>query len=328
MIISRTPFRISFVGGGSDLPIFYRKSAGRVISATIDKYVYIASNKHFNSEEYLLRYSSVESVASAELIRHDLFRAIIQRIKSMPGIEVNSIADIPAGTGLGSSSSFCVGTLLNLLTRERSPICSDKALLAQIACDVEIIDLCEPIGKQDQYAASFGGFNIYEFNSDDTVSVSPVNIPSPNELLRHLRLYYLGKQRSASSILSEQNREIETRNKHVVLQEMVNLVNPFCEAVSSCDWSSCGKLMNENWLLKKTLASGISDSFIQDVYEQGLKAGALGGKVLGAGGGGFMLFFIAPEKHELLDLAMKNLRKVSFGWDSDGAKIVYNDEAQ
>lgn len=325
MIITRTPFRISFVGGGSDLPAFYKLRGGAVLSSTIDKYMYISSHDFFDSRQILYKYSSSELVSKVADLQHPILRSILLRLKMGTGLEISSIADVPAGTGMGSSSSFTVGTLHNLLARIGRGDEATKAWLAEQACEVEIGDLGEPIGKQDQYAAAYGGFKIYRFNSDDTVSVEPVVLPDPEGWRSHLKLYYLGNQRSASVILAEQSRESAKRSKQDVISEMVSLVDPFSNALETSNWVECGRLMHENWLLKQSIASGISDLGIKEVYQRGLAAGALGGKLLGAGGGGFMLFVVRPEDHQDLDSALSDLRPFPFQWDFEGSRIIYSD---
>ncbi len=327
MIISRTPFRISYVGGGSDLPAYYREHGGAVLSSTIAKYLYVSSHDYFEAGQIRTKYSSTETVSSVADLKHPLLRAILSRLKLGTGLEISSIADVPAGTGMGSSSSFTVGTLHNLMARIGRADEATKSWLAEQACAVELGDLGEPIGKQDQYAAAFGGFRIYRFHEDESVGVEPVALPDPEGWLRHLRLYYLGSQRSASAILAEQSRESAHRSKQEVLRDMVALVDPLAVALGQSDWSECGRLMHENWLLKQSLARGISDLSIADAYQRGLRAGALGGKLLGAGGGGFMLFVARPEDHARLDAALSDLRPFPFQWDFEGSRIIYSDEA-
>lgn len=324
MIVTRTPFRISFVGGGSDLPAYYREHGGAVLSSTIAKYIYVSSHDFFEIDRIRTKYSSTETVLSVLELQHPILRAILTRLNMGTGLEISSIADIPSGTGMGSSSTFTVGTLHNLMARIGRYDEATKAWLAEQACAVELGDLGEPIGKQDQYAAAYGGFNIFRFHGDERVSVEPVALPDPEGWLRHLRLYYLGNQRSASAILAEQSRESATRSKQEVLREMVGLVDPLAAALGLSNWAECGRLMHENWLLKQSLASGISDRSIQDVYKRGLMAGALGGKLLGAGGGGFMLFVVRPELHPQLDASLSQFRPIDFQWDYDGSVLLIN----
>ena len=322
MITTRTPFRISFVGGGSDLPAYYSKHGGAVLSCTIAKYVYVSSHDFFERDQIRLKYSDVETVREINEIRHPLLRAILTRLKTHSGVEITSIADVPAGTGMGSSSSFTVATLHNLMCRAGRQAQATKKWLAEQACAVELLDLNEPIGKQDQYAAAYGGFNIYRFNSDETVDISPVPLKDTEGWRSHLRLYYLGSQRSASAILAEQTRETQSIRKQEVLHDMVALVNPFSNALCCGDWTEAGKLMNENWKLKTVLASGITNAEIDAIYEKAMKSGAVGGKLLGAGGGGFMLFVAPPDAQVRLDEQLQTLRPVDFEWDVEGSCII------
>ncbi|MDG1253315.1 MAG: GHMP kinase [Schleiferiaceae bacterium] len=326
MIITRTPFRISFVGGGSDLPAFYRAHGGSVLSTTIDKYMYISSHDYFEAGKIRTKYSKTETVSAVSDIEHPILRTIMQRLGVREGLEVSSIADVPAGTGMGSSSSFTVGTLHNLMAREGRLHEVSKAWLGEQACRVELEDLSEPIGKQDQYAAAFGGLNIIDFHANDQVSVSPLNLSSEGilEFSSHLRLYYFGNQRSASSILEEQSQRASEADKVQALKEMVGFVRPFSGYLQSGEWEAIGALMHENWMLKQSLASGISTGPIQEAYAAAQRAGAWGGKLLGAGGGGFMLFVAHPGQHAALDHALSSLRPFPFSLETAGSQVIFN----
>jgi D-glycero-alpha-D-manno-heptose-7-phosphate kinase len=327
MIITRSPFRISYVGGGSDLPAFYREFGGSVISSTINKYIYVSTHKYFDPQKLLAKYSRTEMVSSVSELDHPILKAVLQRFNFGTGIEITSIADIPSGTGMGSSSTFAVASIHNFRIRvEGGGTHTSKYWLAEKACQVELEDLSEPIGKQDQYAAAFGGFNKFNFNHDDTVTVLPLNISNSNDWLKHLKLYYLGNQRSASAILSRQNKEIAKSNKKSILREMVSLVDPFANSLTKGDWMECGRLMHNNWNLKKKMTHGISDSLIDGVYDTALKCGAIGGKLLGAGGGGFMLFVIDPAQQNKLDSKLSGFTPYSFNWDFEGSTVVYSNE--
>lgn len=326
MIITRTPFRISFVGGGSDLPAFYRMHGGSVLSTTIDKYMYISSHDYFEAGQIRTKYSKTETVNSVAELEHPILRTIMQRLGVGEGLEVSSIADVPAGTGMGSSSSFTVGTLHNLMAREGRLQEVNKAWLGEQACRVELEDLGEPIGKQDQYAAAFGGLNIIDFHANDHVTVSPIQL-SAEELLEfssHLKLYYFGNQRSASSILKEQSQLASEVDKVQALKEMVGFVRPFADHLRSGEWEAIGHLMDENWRLKQSLASGISTQTIQDAYAAAQQAGAWGGKLLGAGGGGFLLFIAPPSQHLALDHALSPLRPFPFTLETAGSQVIFN----
>ncbi len=326
MIITKTPFRISFVGGGSDLEAYYAEEDGAVLSTSINKYMYITSHKFFDSEKLQLKYSKTETVAQVEEIQHPIFKEVFKKFGIRGGIEATSIADIAAGTGMGSSSTFTVGLLHNLYTRQH--VFVSKEQLAQDACDIEINRLKEPIGKQDQYAAAYGGLNVITFKKEGNVLVEPIHLPS--DFYRHfqncLRLYYIGNQRSASSILQEQKKNTQSIDKRSLLRQMVSLVGDLRNALYSHSILETGKILNENWNLKQQLASGISNPLIDEVYHRGLKAGALGGKLLGAGGGGFMLFLCEPALHAKLDEALSQLRPFDFKFDQEGSKVIYLEE--
>lgn len=327
MIITRTPFRISFVGGGSDIPAFYREHDGAVISTTIDKYMYISSHDFFEPDRIRTKYSQTETVESVKDLNHPILRAIMQRLDVQPGLEVSSIADVPAGTGMGSSSSFTVGTLHNLMARLGREDEATKAWLGQQACAVELDDLQEPIGKQDQYAAAYGGLNIIGFNRDGSVDVDPVTLDNEaaSTFESHLRLYYLGNQRSASAILKEQTQESSKEAKQQALRQMVSMVPDFAASIKDGNMRQAGEILHENWTLKQSLASGISNPAISEAYDAGRSAGALGGKLLGAGGGGFMLFLADPKRHQALDQALSSLRLFPFGLDHEGSTVIFND---
>lgn len=326
MIITRTPFRISFVGGGSDLPSFYRSNGGAVLSTTIDKYMYISSHDFFEPGEIRTKYSRTETVGAVADLQHPILRTIMQKLGVGEGLEVSSIADVPAGTGMGSSSSFTVGTLHNLMARQGRLGDVDKAWLGRMACQVELEDLGEPIGKQDQYAAAYGGLNIIRFHKDDSVEVEAIQVSAElrGAFCQHMKLYYIGNQRSASAILAEQSKMSSEADKIAALKTMVSFVEPFAAALSTGDWMDLGSYMHENWKLKQSLASGISNPLIQDAYSAGRAAGAWGGKLLGAGGGGFMLFLAPPSAHSALDKAMRDFRPFPFQLDLDGSKVIFN----
>lgn len=326
MIITRTPFRISFVGGGSDLPAFYRQHGGAVLSTTIDKYMYISSHDYFEPGEIRTKYSKTETVGAVADLQHPILRTIMQKLGVHEGLEVSSIADVPAGTGMGSSSSFTVGTLHNLMARQNRLAEVDKAWLGHTACQVELEDLGEPIGKQDQYAAAYGGLNIIRFLPNDEVEVQALSLSHPlqGDFCQHLKLYYLGNQRSASAILAEQSQKSSEADKVAALKTMVSFVDPFAASLIAGNWSDLGAHLHENWKLKQSLASGISNPRIQEAYEAGLAAGAWGGKLLGAGGGGFMLFLAPPSAHAALDAAMNDCRPFPFQLDTEGSKVIFN----
>lgn len=323
MIITKTPFRISFVGGGSDLPDFYREFPGAVLSTTINKYMYISSHLFFESDKIRMKYSKTETVQALEEITHPIFKEVFKQFNIHGGIELSSIADVPAGTGMGSSSSFTVGLLHNLYAAQGKYV--SKEQLAQEACDVEINRLREPIGKQDQYAAAYGGLNIFRFQSDETVNVEKLYLKKEvsSQLSENLLMFYTGAQRKANEILSEQKKNTRAADKKTVLREMTHLVDELKSALTSGDLLNFGELLHQNWLLKKSLASKISNSSIDDAYELAMKNGALGGKLLGAGGGGFLLFYCEKSNQPRLIEALKKFRKIDFDLEHEGSKVIY-----
>ncbi len=323
MIITRTPFRISFVGGGSDLEAFYAKSEGAVLSTSIDKYMYISSHKFFFPGQIRVKYSETETVNHLDELKHPLLRETMRKTGVTGGLEVSSIADIPAGTGMGSSSSFTVGLLHCLYAHKRQYVTHEQ--LAREACEIEINILGEPIGKQDQYAAAFGGLNVIRFKADGTVVVEPLYIDPEkyNALQQNLVMFYTGNQRKASDILAEQKRNISAEDKFLLLKSMVRLVFDLREVLFSGSLADVGKILHENWILKQKLASQISNTSIDEIYRAGLEGGATGGKLLGAGGGGFMLFYCEPGKQARLAEKLRHLERFDFGFDREGSKLIY-----
>ncbi|MFO7369077.1 MAG: GHMP kinase [Bacteroidales bacterium] len=323
MIITRTPFRISFVGGGSDLEAFYSRHAGAVLSTSINKYMYISSHRFFFPGQVRVKYSETETVNTIEELKHPLLRETMKKTGVTHGIEISSIADIPSGTGMGSSSSFTVGLLHCLYAVKREYVTHEQ--LAREACEIEIDILGEPIGKQDQYAASFGGLNIIHFQPNGDVRVEPLYIKNEvyQQLQENLLMFYVGNQRKASDILSEQKKNVSQIEKFNVLKSMVLLVHDLRNCLYSGKLDDFGKILHENWLLKQKLASQITNSQIDDIYEAGRQAGVAGGKLLGAGGGGFMLFYCEKEKQEKLIEKLKPLEKFNFAFEREGSKIIH-----
>jgi D-glycero-alpha-D-manno-heptose-7-phosphate kinase len=327
LIITRTPFRVSFIGGGSDMPDFYSKHPGAVISTTINKYMYISSHRFFEPDQIRVKYSKTETVKSVNELQHPILKTVFNQFGIAGGLEVSSIADVPSGTGLGSSSSFTVGLIHNLSVNKNKPVTKD--FLANEACRVEIDLLKEPIGKQDQYAAAFGGWNVFEFKSDGNVSVEPVkaNPETLEQLEKNLLMFYTGDQRSASNILAEQKKNIGDDRKFQSLKQMVALVSDAKQSILFNRLDDFGKILHENWLLKKSLASGISNDSINQAYDVAMKAGAIGGKLLGAGGGGFLLFYVPQGAQAAVTQSLKALRKFDFKFEHEGSKLIhYSDE--
>lgn len=328
MILSKTPLRMSYVGGGSDLPAYYRDELGAVLSTSIDKYMYIAVNPKFDGR-IRVSYSLTEEVDTPEQIAHPLVREALRLLEIPGGIEITSMADIPSkGSGLGSSSSYTVG-LLNALYAYKNQFAS-KATLARQACEIEIDRCGEPIGKQDQYAAAFGGLNLIRFHPDESVSVDPV-ICTP-ALLRTLEastlVFFTGRTRSASAVLAEQQRALRGSDRKSLMRRMVQLAFDLKAELESDSLDHFGALLDENWRLKSQLTAGITDPQIDAWYEAGLRHGALGGKLLGAGNGGFIMFFAPPHAHPRIQAALSDLQPVSFKFDRNGAQIVFYQPAQ
>ena len=325
MIISRTPLRVSFAGGGSDLPSFYREEGGAVLSTSIDKYVYLAVHKYFYPEQTLLKYSRTELVDSYDDIQHPIFRECLKML-DLHGLDISSMADVPSGTGLGSSSTFTV-SLLNVLHAYKHEAVGPE-YLARTACEIEIERLGDPIGKQDQYAAAYGGLNFIKFNRDDSVEVQKV-IMDPSvkaQLDKNLIMMYTGGSRSASDILSRQNKAMGDASKREVMKEMVAMAYELRSVLEKGRIDDFGRILHEGWMLKQTLAGGISNPVVSQMYEQGLKAGALGGKLLGAGGSGFILFYCPEERQKAFREAMTAGRELPFRFTSAGSTIIHTDD--
>ncbi|MCL2032294.1 MAG: hypothetical protein FWG96_03375 [Methanomassiliicoccaceae archaeon] len=324
MIVTRTPLRISFCGGGSDLPSYYERYGGHAVSTTIDKYVYLTLERSFHADVTSLKYSTVEKVQDLDEIEHPIFRECL-KMHDVHGVEINSTADIPSGTGMGSSSSFTVG-LVNLL-RAYQGKASDKELLAKKACEMEMEVLKEPIGKQDQYAAAYGGLNYYRFQKDGSVEVEHLALSKyvTDTLGRRLVLFYIGGQRNSSDILKKQNRSSKKRDADQ--SKICSLAVRLKDDLLSGNADSLGKILDESWKLKRGLTSGISNDEIDDIYALGMDNGAVGGKLLGAGGAGFMLFYAHEEDQAGLKTALRGCREIPFKMENEGSKIVFNDQS-
>lgn len=321
MIISRTPFRISLAGGGSDFPDFYRRADGCVTAFTINKYMYITVNKRF---DHTLRvgYSQMELVNTVDELQHPLVKQALKYTGMLNGLEVTSMADIPAQTGIGSSSAFIVGLLNALYAYKGEHVSAEK--LARQACEIEIDLLKEPIGKQDQYAAAFGGLRHIEFNRDDSVYCNPIIISTETraELMRYMQLYYTGMTRPAASVLKEQKANAEMN--HEVLLDLSEQARQIKDVlIKGRHLVSIGDILHQGWLLKKKLARNVSNEIIDGYYETAMTAGALGGKILGAGGGGFLLLFVEPQNQGKVRQALSELRLIDFGFEPQGSKIIY-----
>jgi D-glycero-alpha-D-manno-heptose-7-phosphate kinase len=324
MIISRTPLRMSFVGGGSDLPSFYRTHGGAVVSTAIDKYVYVNVNKKFD-HGIRISYSKTEEVHGVEQIDHPIVRAAMQYLNLDGGIEITTIADIPSkGTGLGSSSTFAVG-LLHVLNAFMGKYVSSEQL-GRDSCHIEIEICGEPIGKQDQYAAAFGGLNLIEFKPDDSVIVSPIicDRATVSELEANIIVFYTGITRSASMLLKQQSEEVGSNaEKQRSMVRMVELAYELRDELHKNNVAAFGEILNENWILKKSMTSGVSTQEIDDWYQLARVAGATGGKILGAGAGGFLMLYAPREKHANIKAALHMLRPISMRFEPLGSRIIF-----
>ncbi len=323
MIISQTPLRMSFVGGGTDFEDFYRKYPGRVLSTTINKYFYIGVNPRFEGT-IKVSYSETELVDHRDEVKHPLVKGALEEVGIERGIDIVSLADLPAkklGTGLGSSSSFTVGLLNALYAFLGKYISAD--VLAEKACQIEINKAKSPIGKQDQYAVAFGGLNQITFNCDGKIEVEPIYLTPKlkEDFQNHLLLFFTGLERLANPILAEQKQNIE--KKFEFLKEISNMVPVFRTALERGDFKKMGELLHQGWLMKKELASGISNPQIDEMYESALKSGAWGGKILGAGGGGFLLVMAPPGNHLKIKTALNRYQLIPFRFSESGSKIVF-----
>lgn len=327
MIIVKTPLRISFVGGGSDMKDFYTRTNGKVVCTTIDKFVYAIIKERFDDMIYI-NYSKKETVHDVQEIQHDLVREAMKITGVEKGIEITTLADIPSsGSGLGSSSSITVA-LLHALYAYRSKLVTAEQL-ARDACRIEIDILGKPIGRQDQYAAAYGGVNKFTFRADDTTEIEPVPITraSSRKLSSSLLLYYTGIARSADEILGEQKINLSSSSKFKTMQQMVSLVDPFTDSMMAGDIGTCGQLMDKNWQLKQKMAAGISNDRIGDIYSKAKKAGALAGKIAGAGGGGFIMLIVPREKQNKVFEALRDFRELPFMFSESGSKVIFDDRS-
>jgi len=326
VIVSKTPFRVSFAGGGTDLKSFYSREPGMVLSTSIDKYIWVTVKRQIGIVEhrYKINWSRLEMVDEIDAIEHPIVREALHLMEIDFAIEISIYADIPAGTGVGSSSTFTVG-LLHALFALQGRMAS-KQELAALAADIEVVRLQRPMGAQDHYAASHGDMNVITFHRDDSVSVDPVLYrPEVRKQLEdNLLLFYTDLKRDSSEVLRQQ--DAKTADKLGTLREMRDLVAPLREVISrGDDLAQFGRILHEGWMLKKSITSEISSTEIDSLYQRGLDAGALGGKLLGAGGGGFLLFYAEPEVRPALISALGDLFHLPFAFDDCGTRITYYD---
>jgi D-glycero-alpha-D-manno-heptose-7-phosphate kinase len=323
MILTKAPLRVSFYGGGTDLASHYREHGGAVLSAAINKYMYIAINKT-PIDHVKLMYSEIETVQDYKNLKHDIVRNAIEYYsdKHKTGLEIASFADVPTvGTGLGSSSTFSVALIQNLMELNVRSFMPRHQKIAEWACDLEIDKCGSPIGKQDQYAAAYGGMNLFEFKPDESVIDTPT--VSHYAMTENLLLFYTGRKRSANLILEKQNAE----PKHDILSKMTDQAILGFRYLNSKQYDDFGMMLDEAWNLKKQLTDGISDPELDEIYKSAMSVGAYGGKILGAGGGGYFLFYVPLNKqaHVIKEMNDKGLSLQGFNFSRTGVETVYND---
>ena len=327
MIISRTPYRISFFGGGTDYHTWYERHGGCVLSTTINHYCYITARylPPFFPEKSRVVWSQIEAVKDHSDIKHASVRAALEHLNIEEGVEIHHTGDLPARSGLGSSSTFTVG-ILNALHALQDKM-TNKHDLAKEAIHIEREVLTENVGVQDQIAASYGGFNKTTISPSGDFLVEPIIIPAVklDKLQRHCLLFFTGVSRTASEIASEQMRLQSNGDKDSELKMMQSMVSEAIRVLQNGDIDAFGRLIHESWLVKRTLADNISPGFVDDIYNRGIKAGALGGKLLGAGGGGFILFIARPEKHGAILDELNDLLWVPFKFETSGSSIIFSD---
>jgi D-glycero-alpha-D-manno-heptose-7-phosphate kinase len=326
MLITRTPLRISIGGGGTDLPSYYTRRGGFVVSAAIDKYIYIGINRTF-TDDYFLKYSALERVKQVDEIDHSIIRSALALHDPGPSLEIVSLADIPAGTGLGSSGSFTVGLLRALYAFKREHVIAGD--LAEGAAHVEMNMLGRASGKQDPYIAAFGGITCFEFESDGTVHVSPLSISTKtlHDLEENLLMFFTGYSREADSLLADQRARSEGGDEEMLanLKDVEHLGRRIRKELEAGDMHAFASLMHEHWLRKRGRSSLMSNDAINRWYDVGVGNGALGGKLIGAGGGGFLLFYAEDQKALRAAMAAEGLTEVRFGFDFDGSTVIVRD---
>jgi len=325
MIITRSPLRITLGGGGTDLPSYYRDHTGFLISAAIDKYVYVTVMRPFAPGIYL-KYSRLEHVDATEDVQHPIIREAIRQLDfKTPQIEITTLADIPAGTGLGSSGSFTTALLRALYAHRRKLVHPNE--LAALACDIEINRLGEPIGKQDQYIAAYGGVTCFTFHPDERVDAEPLAVPTSglNDLEDNLLLFFTGFTRAAGSILADQKARTTTQDREMLenLHYVKSLGLESRAALEAGQPAKFAGLMHEHWLHKKRRSQGMTNPQIDSWYELGRKNGAIGGKLVGAGGGGFLMFYAEDHRRLRAAMAAEGLEEVRFRFDFEGTKVVF-----
>ena len=321
MIIVQTPLRISFFGGGTDFPDYFLKEGGCVLSSAINKYIFVVIKERFD-DMLRIGYTRTEIVDNIDNISHELIREALRKTGVNKGVEIITMGDIPAGTGLGSSSAVTVGALNAMYAYRNIQVPVDR--LAEEACDIEVNVLHKPIGFQDQYIAAFGGLRLTEFNRDGRVSTRILNldIEIQRQLSENMLLFFTGVTRKAETILSEQKENIN--NRLPVLRKLKEMAYQARETLCAGQIEDFGRLSHESWQLKKQLANGISNGMMEESYEAAMSAGAYGGKLTGAGGGGCLLLYCPPGKREKVRYALSQLRELPFKLDPDGTKVILN----
>jgi D-glycero-alpha-D-manno-heptose-7-phosphate kinase len=324
MIIARSPLRISLGGGGTDVPSYYQEHEGFLIAAAIDRYVYVTVMRPF-TEGIFLKYSEIEQVGRVMDVKHPIMREVLEELNlKTPQIEITTLADIPSGTGLGSSGSFTTALIKALYSHYRKNIHPQQ--LAELACEIEIAKLGEPIGKQDQYIAAYGGISEFTFHKDGTVSSTPLNLSmqTVHDLEDNLVLFFTGISRSASSILKDQVDKSKAKNSSMIdnLHFTKDLGYRSKEALLKDDTYKFGELMHEHWEHKKSRSNGMTNEFIDTAYNKALQSGAVGGKLVGAGGGGFLMFYANDKERLRYKMAELGLEEVRFQFDFEGTKVI------
>ena len=324
VIIARSPLRVSLGGGGTDLPSYYQEHGGLVIAAAINKYVYVSVSRPF-FEGINLKYSKIENVSRVDQVEHPIIREVLGSLKlNSPQIEISSFADIPSGTGLGSSGSFTTALIKAVYSHYKKQIHSNQ--IAELACEIEMNKLSEPIGKQDQYISAYGGVNEFIFHNDGSVSSTPLNLEmrTIHDLEDNLLLFFTGVSRSASTILKDQNIKSLSKDSKMIdnLHFTKNLGVKSKEALLKNDTRRFAELMHEHWEHKKSRSIGMSNDFIDNAYDQAIKAGAIGGKLVGAGGGGYLMFYTNDEEKLRHKMNEMGLEEVRFRFDFEGTKVL------
>ena len=322
MIIVQTPLRVSFFGGGTDFPSFFMEEGGCVLSSAIDKFIFVTVKERFD-KKLRIGYTQTEMVDSVDEIHHDLIRESLRLTGIENGVEVTTMGDIPSeGSGLGSSSTVTVGSLHAMYAYTGEIVSAER--LAREACGIEVDTLKKPIGIQDQYIAAYGGLRFLEFKSDGEVKVEKVKIsPDSHRMLNDsFLLFFTGVSRRADTILNEQKNNIKGRINE--LREIKQMAHQARSDIEAGNFDSFGRLMNHSWELKKKLAGSISNGSINEMYETARRAGAVGGKITGAGGGGFLMLYVPYEKQNAVRTALSGMQELPFRLEADGTKVIFN----